>query len=121
MAGNSQPLTREIRVNRNRRLYDRAASGYITFEDIESFVREGIHFRVTDMQSGRDLTQGILLSILIRRDQQLLSGEAPCLTVEFLRDVISLSQIERHGQELEEFLNHTMQSLLNAQPGRLRR
>lgn len=49
----------------NRRLYDTERSGYINLEDLARLVREGHDVKVVDASSGEDLTQDVLLQVVL--------------------------------------------------------
>lgn len=51
-----------------RRLYDTVQSRYVKLEDLAEAVRKGRELKVVDAQSGEDLTQGVLLQLLLERE-----------------------------------------------------
>ena len=56
-----------IRIKKysNRRLYNTESSAYVNLSEIADLVRTGELIEVTDAKSGEDLTQAVLLQILI--------------------------------------------------------
>jgi polyhydroxyalkanoate synthesis repressor PhaR len=69
---------RVIRRYANRKLYDATESRYVTLQDVEALVREGVEVRVVDNRSGEDVTQTALAQILAdagrRRDPRYTIG-----------------------------------------------
>lgn len=55
---------RTIRRYANRKLYDTAESRYVTLQDVEALVRQGVEVRVIDNRTGEDVTQTALAQIL---------------------------------------------------------
>ena len=81
-------MSRLIKKYKNRRLYDTELSQYITIENLQHYVVDGIVFKVEDASSGEDITNTILLQILVEmegRTTQFLSSEV-------LRQIIRLAQ-----------------------------
>lgn len=54
-----------IKKYSNRRLYDTSASAYVNLQQIADRIREGNRIQVVDVKHGTDLTQQILLQILL--------------------------------------------------------
>ena len=71
---------RLIKKYPNRRLYDTEESRYITLVDVQRLVRDGTDIKVTDTQSGEDITRSILIQIIT--DQE--TGGDPLFTTEML-------------------------------------
>jgi polyhydroxyalkanoate synthesis repressor PhaR len=57
-----------IRKYPNRRLYDTSRSRHLTHDGVIALVAEGRMVQVTDSRSGADITNAVLLQILIERD-----------------------------------------------------
>lgn len=81
-------MTRLIKKYKNRRLYDTETSQYITVEELQRYVLEGIPFRVEDSQDQRDLTNTTLLQIFVEME----SGSSKFLSSDMLRQLIILAQ-----------------------------
>jgi len=81
-----------IKKYKNRRLYDTSSSQYVTIEQLQNYVLEGKEFRVEDSESGKDLTNEVLLQILVEAQ----SAKGQFLSTEMLRQLIL-------------FANHPMQ------------
>jgi polyhydroxyalkanoate synthesis repressor PhaR len=54
-----------IKKYSNRRLYDTSSSAYVNLQQIADRIREGHRIKVVDAKEGDDLTQQILLQILL--------------------------------------------------------
>jgi polyhydroxyalkanoate synthesis repressor PhaR len=61
-----------IKKYRNRRLYDMAQKRYITMEELTERIREGCEVQVLDSTTGEDITQAVLIQIIL--DSQKASG-----------------------------------------------
>ncbi|KTC91870.1 polyhydroxyalkanoate synthesis regulator DNA-binding domain-containing protein [Legionella cincinnatiensis] len=88
-------MTRLIKKYKNRRLYDTETSQYITLEELQHYVVNNVSFKVEDSLTGKDLTNSILLQILVEME----AGPTQFLSPEILRQIISLA-------------NHPMQASL---------
>src|ERR1700744_5881531 len=80
-------MTRLIKKYKNRRLYDTEKSQYITVEDLQHYVIEGIDFRVEDSTNSTDITNATLLQIFVEME----SGATQFLSSEMLRHLIILA------------------------------
>jgi len=76
--------TRIIKKYPNRRLYDTELSRYITLNDIQELVMQGVEFKVLDTNSGDDLTRSILLQIMLEEE----SGGEPLFSANMLAQMI---------------------------------
>ena len=86
----------------NRRLYDTAASRYITLEDLEEKIRLGVDVQVVDAKTGLDLTQSTLAQIILEARGAAALFPVPLLT-----------QMVRMGDDLLiEFFTRYMASAL---------
>lgn len=85
-------MSRLIKKYKNRRLYDTEISQYITVEQLQRYVVEGIAFRVEDSQTDKDITNSILLQILVEME----SGPSQFLSSDLLRQIISLANHPMH-------------------------
>lgn len=85
-------MSRLIKKYKNRRLYDTEISQYITVEQLQHYVVEGIAFRVEDSQTDKDITNSILLQILVEME----SGPSQFLSSDLLRQIISLANHPMH-------------------------
>ena len=80
-------MARLIKKYKNRRLYDTEKSQYITVEELQRYVLEGLLFRVEDSINGKDLTSAVLLQIFVEME----SGATQFLSAEMLRHLITLA------------------------------
>ena len=85
-------MSRLIKKYKNRRLYDTEISQYITVEQLQRYVVDGIPFIVEDSQTDKDITNSILLQILVEME----SGPSQFLSSELLRQIISLANHPMH-------------------------
>lgn len=72
----SAPATDVIRIRKypNRRLYDTSRSTHLTHEEVLAIVRRGQRVQITDSRSETDITNEVLLQILIARDPAVISA-----------------------------------------------
>jgi polyhydroxyalkanoate synthesis repressor PhaR len=104
----SEPVV--IKKYANRRLYNTAASSYVTLDHLSDMVREGIDFVVLDAKSNEDITRSVLTQIIVElegRGQNLLP-------VQFLRRLIHFYGEPMQGF-LPPFLEMSMESFAKAQ------
>ena len=85
-------MTRLIKKYKNRRLYDTETSQYITVDQLQSYVVDGLAFRIEDSETGKDLTSSILLQILVEME----AGPTQFLSPEILRQIICLANHPMH-------------------------
>ena len=85
-------MTRLIKKYKNRRLYDTETSQYITLEQLQRYVVEGVAFRIEDSETGKDLTNSVLLQIIVDME----AGPTQFLSPEILRQIISLANHPMH-------------------------
>jgi polyhydroxyalkanoate synthesis repressor PhaR len=81
-------MTRLIKKYKNRRLYDTEKSQYITVEELQRYVIDGIDFRVEDSKDNHDITNATLLQIFVEME----SGSSKFLSSDVLRQLIILAQ-----------------------------
>ncbi len=79
--------SRLIKKYKNRRLYDIEMSQYITINELQRYVIEGILFQVIDSESNKDITNITLLQIFVEMEANAL----PFLSSDMLRQLIVLS------------------------------
>jgi polyhydroxyalkanoate synthesis repressor PhaR len=80
-------MARLIKKYKNRRLYDTEKSQYITVEELQGYVIDGLPFRVEDATNGKDITTTTLLQIFVEME----SGTTQFLSQEMLRQLIILA------------------------------
>jgi polyhydroxyalkanoate synthesis repressor PhaR len=66
------PMNDKIMIKKysNRRLYDMDQKGYITLEELRDKIRNGYEVQVIDSKTGEDLTQSILIQIILETEKQ---------------------------------------------------
>ncbi len=89
----SEPVV--IKKYANRRLYNTAASSYVTLDHLSEMVREGVDFVVQDAKSGDDITRSVLTQIIFEQE----SKGQNLLPVKFLRRLIRF-----YGDQMQGFL-----------------
>jgi polyhydroxyalkanoate synthesis repressor PhaR len=77
-----EPVT--IKKYANRRLYNTAASSYVTLDNLAQMVKEGVDFVVYDAKSGDDITRSVLTQIIVEEEGK---GDS-LLPIGFLRQLI---------------------------------
>lgn len=86
-------MTRLIKKYKNRRLYDTETSQYITLEELQHYVVDNIEFKVEDSMTGNDLTNTILLQIIVEME----AGANQFLSSAILRQIIALANHPMHA------------------------
>jgi len=84
---------RLIKKYKNRRLYDTEKSQYITVEQLQGYVVEGLIFKIEDSGTGKDITNSILLQIIV----EMQSGPTQFLSSDILRQIITLANHPMHA------------------------
>ncbi|MEC8462165.1 MAG: polyhydroxyalkanoate synthesis repressor PhaR [Pseudomonadota bacterium] len=109
-AGKDAPGIITIKKYANRRLYNTAASSYVTLDDLATMVRDGIEFLVYDAKTNEDITRAVLTQIIVEQEAK---GNN-LLPTGFLRQLISF-----YGDNLQgvvpQYLDMTMQSFARNQ------
>lgn len=80
-------MIRLIKKYKNRRLYDTEKSQYITVDELQRYVTDGIFFKVEDSVSKEDITTATLLQIFVEME----SGPTKFLSPDMLRHLICLA------------------------------
>ncbi|WP_239590957.1 polyhydroxyalkanoate synthesis repressor PhaR [Vitreimonas flagellata] len=93
--GEAQGEVVVIKKYANRRLYNTAASSYVTLDHLSEMVREGVDFVVLDAKSGDDITRSVLTQIIFEQE----SKGQNLLPVQFLRRLIRF-----YGDQMQGFL-----------------
>jgi polyhydroxyalkanoate synthesis repressor PhaR len=104
----SEPVI--IKKYANRRLYNTAASSYVTLDHLSEMVREGTDFIVLDAKTGEDITRSVLTQIIFEQE----SRGQNLLPVQFLRRLIRFYGDQMQGF-LPPYLEMSMESFSKAQ------
>jgi polyhydroxyalkanoate synthesis repressor PhaR len=99
-----------IKKYANRRLYNTAASSYVTLDHLSEMVREGTDFIVLDAKTGDDITRSVLTQIIFEQE----SKGQNLLPVQFLRRLIRFYGDQMQGF-LPPYLEMSMESFSKAQ------
>lgn len=102
---------RVVKKYGNRRLYDTSESRYVTLDELAVSVRGGADLRVIDAQSGGDITQTVLLQIIIES-----RGAAQFLSVPILTQLVRMSD-DALGDFLGRWLSSAMELYQQARSG----
>lgn len=107
-------MTRLIKKYKNRRIYDTEESKYITLDQLRHYVVDGIDFKVEDSETGKDLTNSLLLQIIVDME----AGATQFLSSDVLRQIISLANHPMHSslKTMMEQLFHVMDKPLQNNP-----
>ncbi|KTC92464.1 polyhydroxyalkanoate synthesis regulator DNA-binding domain-containing protein [Fluoribacter dumoffii] len=107
-------MTRLIKKYKNRRLYDTETSQYITLEELQRYVVDGVQFKVEDSLTGKDLTNSILLQIIVEME----AGSTQFLSSDILRQLISLAKHPMHAslKQMMEQMFQVMEKPLQNNP-----
>jgi len=107
----ASPQIKMIKKYKNRRLYDLDISQYITVDDLQRYVIEGIKFEVMDAASKKDITNATLLQIFVEMESTAL----PFLSADILRQLIVFSHHPMSKsyklmlEQLMQMMNHPLQ------------
>jgi polyhydroxyalkanoate synthesis repressor PhaR len=99
-------MTRLIKKYKNRRLYDTETSQYITLDQLKQYVMDGVKFKVEDSECEKDLTNSILLQIIVEME----AGTTQFLSSESLRQIILLANHPMHSS-FKTMMEHLFQAM----------
>ena len=99
-------MTRLIKKYKNRRLYDTEKSQYITVEDLQRYVVDGVAFQVEDSATKADITNATLLQIFVEMEE----GPTKFLSSDMLRQLICLAH-HPMNQSLKGLLGQMVQTV----------
>lgn len=107
-------MARLIKKYKNRRLYDTEKSQYITVEELQRYVVEGLPFKVEDSATGKDITNATLLQIFVEME----SGATQFLSPDILRQLITFANHPMHHsfKAMLEQMFANMGELLKSNP-----
>lgn len=103
-----------IKKYKNRRLYDTSMSQYITLDQLKRYVIDGVEFKIEDSESNKDITNAILLQIIVEME----TGPSQFLSPTILRQIISLANHPMHSslKTMMEQMFQTMEKPLQNNP-----
>lgn len=107
-------MTRLIKKYKNRRLYDTQTSQYITIEDLQHYVMQGVEFRVEDSTTNEDLTGNTLLQIFVEME----NSTTRFLSTSLLRQLIIAANhpLNTSFKTILEQVFNTVEKTTNANP-----
>ncbi len=97
----------QVKKYPNRRFYDTTRSRHVTLKDLHELVRSGGEIRVADSRSGDDITNVVLLQILLDKDPPKLGVLPPAVLHLLLRTrpAVLKDAVERIGAPFLNFLS----------------
>ena len=114
-----------IKKYANRKLYDTRTSSYITLEGIAGLVRDGHEIKVTDRETGQDLTQVTLSQIVLSEEKRgpsrAIDGgalqERGQALLDYVRKTLNVpsdlvNQMERRRSDLEGIADEAIERAL---------
>ena len=101
---------RLIKKYKNRRLYDSEISKYITIDDLQRYVMDGLSFQVVDAATSNDITNATLLQIFVEME----ANSTQFLSSAMLRQLIVLSN-HPMSNAFKTMLEKTMLMMENQQ------
>jgi polyhydroxyalkanoate synthesis repressor PhaR len=104
------PTELQIRKYPNRRFYDATRSRHVTMADLYDLVAAGRRLHVIDSATGADITNVVLMQMILERDADKLAVFPP----EILHQVIRTRQ-QFLGAVFEDFFRQTAQAQRAAQ------
>jgi polyhydroxyalkanoate synthesis repressor PhaR len=115
-----------IKKYANRKLYDTRTSSYITLEGIAGLVRDGHEIKVTDRETGQDLTQVTLSQIVLSEEKRgpsrMVDGgvlqERGQALLDYVRKTLNVpsdlvNQMERRRGDLEGIVDEAIERALH--------
>lgn len=96
---------RIIKKYSNRRLYDTEESRYITLSEIKNYVVESIDFEIKDAKTNKDLTNDVLLQIILEEE----GFNKPIFTTAILKNIIRFYG-NPSQRVMSQYLEQVMQS-----------
>ena len=103
----SKQVTNQVIIRKyaNRRLYNTSASRYVTIDNLTVMVKDGVDFRVFDVESGKDLTRFTLVQIIL----EIESKGHKLLPISVLQQLIRF-----YGDRMEPILSRYLERTMNA-------
>lgn len=91
----SAPAHTVIRIRKypNRRLYDTSRSTHLTHDEVLSIVRRGQQVQISDSRTDADITNEVLLQILISREPSIVSALPTAALLSIARSSPETAQV----------------------------
>lgn len=99
---------RLIKKYKNRRLYDTQRSQYITIEELQRYVLDGIEFKIVDSTNGKNITNATLLQIIV----EIENTTTEFFSEDFLKQLIIFANSPIH-QFYKNMIEQTFSTLKN--------
>jgi len=78
-------MTRQLIRYKNRKIYDKVSSKYVSFVEIAEVIRDGEDVTILDFQTKLDVTSEILTSLLLERESTAKIRPSPDDLMSILR------------------------------------
>lgn len=106
----TEPRHLTIKKYSNRRFYDTTRSCNLGLSDIYDLVAQGYDVQVLDSKSGDDITNSILMQIILDRESDKLIAFPPAILHQIIR-----TQRQFLGSVVQQFFQQSMQAQRDAQ------
>ncbi len=110
MAGSHNQELLEIKKYPNRRFYDATRSCHVTLQEVYDLIREGYDVRISDSRTGSDITNTVLVQIILDRDLSKLEIFPSSILHMMLR-----SNLDVFRSSVERFFGPFMNLLASSQ------
>lgn len=95
-----------IKKYSNRRLYDMELKRYITLDELKDRIQGGLEVQVLDSKTGEDLTQAVLIQLILETQKSQFNG---LFTSELLHQLIQYRE-----QSLTEFFQKYLPNIMSS-------
>ena len=94
----------EIKRYSNRRFYDSTRSQHVTQDDLYQLIQDGYQIRVTDAQTGKDITSRVLTQLIIDME----SAKIKVFPTELLHGIIRANE-SLSNEFAENYFSHAFE------------
>ena len=93
----SQRESLQIKKYSNRRYYDTTRSCHVTLQDLYGLIRDGHDVAIKDSRTGHDITNVVLLQVILEKDQPKLDVFPAAILHQMIRSNLEVmrSSVER--------------------------
>src|ERR1051325_1584923 len=87
MSEKREPTAKRLEIKKypNRRFYDCSQSRHLKLEELRDLIKEGQEVRITEAQTGRDITAQVLIRILLELDPSALDSISVPILIGLIR------------------------------------
>lgn len=106
--GSQNAMSEKVIIKKysNRRLYDMSLKRYITLEELRDRIQGGIEVQVVDSKTGEDLTQMVLIQLILETQRNEFNG---LFSSEVLHKLI-----QYRDQSMTDFFQKYLPNILNS-------